>query len=117
MKMKTGFTEAYAKEHIPGAIHFNVDAAYYPSQYIRFDLYPPQEFEKYVRLLGINNGDHIVIYSRGPVAGMLWAARAWWTFKVYGHNKVSVLNGGLDAWKKAGKPVTSDVVVVTVCVT
>ncbi|KAK5968893.1 Rhodanese domain-containing protein [Trichostrongylus colubriformis] len=43
---------------------------------------------------------------------MLWAGRAWWTFKLYGHDKVSVLNGGLDAWKSAGQPVTNDIVVV-----
>ncbi|CAJ0601992.1 unnamed protein product [Cylicocyclus nassatus] len=109
MKIKTSFSETYAKEHIPGAMLFNCDVAYYPSQYVRFDLYPPKEFEKYVRLLGINSGDHIVIYSRGAYGGMIWAARVWWTFKVYGHNKVSVLDGGLDAWKKAGKKVTSDV--------
>ncbi|KAK6034226.1 glycosyl hydrolase family 38 protein [Cooperia oncophora] len=55
-----------------------------------FDLYPPEEFEKYIRLLGVNNNDHL-----------------------YGHDKVSVLDGGLDAWKKAGQPVTGgDVVVV-----
>ncbi|CAJ0601990.1 unnamed protein product [Cylicocyclus nassatus] len=110
MNVKTGFGETYAKEHIPEAIHFNIDVAFYPSEYIRFDLYPPEEFEKYVRLLGINAGDHIVIYSRGAYGGMIWAARAWWTFKVYGHDKVSVLNGGFDAWKKAGKEVSSDVV-------
>ncbi|VDM79082.1 unnamed protein product [Strongylus vulgaris] len=78
----TNFGEEYAKEHIPGATHFNVDVAYYPSQYIRFDLYPPEMFEKYVQLLGINEGDHVVIYSRGAMGGMIWAARAWWTFKV-----------------------------------
>ncbi|KIH51171.1 hypothetical protein ANCDUO_18745, partial [Ancylostoma duodenale] len=80
--------------------------------YIRSDLYPPHEFEKYIRLLGVNAGDHIVIYARGQFAGMFWAARAWWTFKVYGHHKVSVLNGGLEAWKKAKNPVTSDMVVI-----
>ncbi|PIO59014.1 hypothetical protein TELCIR_19535, partial [Teladorsagia circumcincta] len=85
--------------------------------HIRFDLYPPEEFEKFIRLLGVNTADHVVLYGRGPCAGMLWPARAWWTFKaghnLYGHDKVSVLDGGLDSWKEAGQPVTSDVVVVT----
>ncbi|EYC14865.1 hypothetical protein Y032_0039g52 [Ancylostoma ceylanicum] len=112
MAAKTNFTETFAAEHIPGAVLFNMDAAYYPSQYIRSDLYPPHEFEKYIRLLGVNAGDHIVIYARGQFAGMFFAARAWWTFKVYGHHKVSVLNGGLDAWKKANNPVTSTMVAV-----
>ncbi|KAK6749117.1 hypothetical protein RB195_001615 [Necator americanus] len=112
MLEKANYTQNYSTEHIPGAVLFDVGVAYYPSQYIRYDLYPPKEFEKYVKLLGVNNGDHVVVYSRGPGTGMLWAARVWWTFKVYGHNKVSVLNGGLGAWKNASKPVTSDVVVV-----
>lgn len=30
------------------------------------------------------------------------SARAWWTFKVFGHDKISILNGGFNAWKKAG---------------
>ncbi|KHJ86949.1 rhodanese-like protein [Oesophagostomum dentatum] len=113
-KIETNATRDYAKEHIPGAVHFNFEAAYYPSQYIRHDLYPPEEFEKYVRKLGINANDHIVIYARGRFAGMLFAARAWWTFKVYGHEKVSILDGGLEAWKKAGKPVTDAVTTVAV---
>ncbi|VDM74715.1 unnamed protein product [Strongylus vulgaris] len=107
--------QAYEKEHIPGAVHFSLDAAHYPSQYIRFDLYSPEEFEKFVRLLGINAGDHIVVYARGLYAGMLWASRVWWLFKLYGHDKVSVLDGGLDAWKKAGKSVSGDVTSVKVC--
>ncbi|KAK5969951.1 Rhodanese domain-containing protein, partial [Trichostrongylus colubriformis] len=81
-------------------------------RYIRFDLYPPKDFEKYIRLLGVNNNDHVVLYGRGSFAGMLWPARAWWTFKLYGHDKVSVLDGGLEAWKKAGQPVASGDVVV-----
>ncbi|KAL6740465.1 hypothetical protein Aduo_013816 [Ancylostoma duodenale] len=113
MLVESNFTKTYAEDHIPGAVLFNMDAAYYPSQYIRFDLYPPKEFEKYVRLLGVNAGNHVVIYSRDKFAGILWAARVWWTFKVYGHNKISVLDGGYEAWKRAKKPVTSDVVVVT----
>ncbi|VDO47337.1 unnamed protein product, partial [Haemonchus placei] len=101
---------AYVEEHIPGAILFNIDAAFYPSKYIRFDLYPPEVFERYMRLLGVNNDDHVIVYGRGPFAGMMWPAKAWWALKVYGHGKVSVLDGGLDAWKKAGYPVTNQVV-------
>lgn len=50
--------------------------------YARFGLYPPKIFEKYMQLLGLANSDPIVVYSRGPAAGMLFAARVWWTLKV-----------------------------------
>ncbi|CAJ0601989.1 unnamed protein product [Cylicocyclus nassatus] len=99
--------EAYEKEHIPGAVFFDFAEAYHSSKYIVFDLHPPEEFEKYIQQLGVNAGDHVVIYARGAFAGMLWASRVWWTFKLYGHEKVSVLNGGLNAWKKAGESVSN----------
>jgi len=38
--------------------------------------------QEYVRRLGINAGDEIVIYSRGPFGGVLHAARVWELFRV-----------------------------------
>ncbi|PIO70644.1 hypothetical protein TELCIR_07494 [Teladorsagia circumcincta] len=61
--------KSYLAEHIPGAVLFNIDAAYYPSKYIRFDLYPPQDFEKFIRLLGVNNNDHVINYLDARPAG------------------------------------------------
>ncbi|CAD6189791.1 unnamed protein product [Caenorhabditis auriculariae] len=91
--------QEYLAEHITGAAHFNADIAYYPTENERFALYDSKDFEQYVRRLGVNVGDHLVIYSRGPNGGIPFAARAWWTFRLYGHNTVSVMNGGLEAWK------------------
>ncbi|CAB3397157.1 unnamed protein product [Caenorhabditis bovis] len=99
--------DEYLKEHIPGAVHFNFDIAYCPTTFKRYGLYNANIFEKYAQLLGINQNDHLVIYSRGPLAGCLFASRVYWTFKVYGFHKVSILNGGLSAWKNDGGEVTS----------
>ncbi|CAI4227743.1 unnamed protein product [Auanema sp. JU1783] len=98
----------YVMSHIPDAVHFNLDAAFYPSEFIKSDIYPPALFEKYVQMLGINRDDEVIVYSRGPAGGMLFAARAWWTFKLYGHSNVKVLIGGFDQWKKQGFPVNGD---------
>ena len=46
-------------------------------------LYPPERFEQYVQRLGIDAGDRLVIYARGPLGGMLHAARAWFLFRVH----------------------------------
>ncbi|KAK6057379.1 hypothetical protein COOONC_05102 [Cooperia oncophora] len=80
-EMMTKKPKSYLEEHIPGAVLYDINVAHFPSKYIIFDLYPPEEFEKYIRLLGVNNNDHVVVYGRGSFAGMMWPARAWWTFK------------------------------------
>lgn len=98
----------YEKEHIHGAVLFNLEVGLFTGEFKRLDLYPTELFEKYVRGLGINNGDHIVVYGRGAFSGMLFPAHVWWVLKYYGATKVQVLNGGIEAWKKAGNPVDSE---------
>ena len=96
----------YAAEHIPGAVHFHNDIATFPCKFQKAALYEPALFEQYARLLGVNKSDAVVVYSRGMAGGMLFAARAWWLLKAYGHPSVRVLEGGIDAWKAAGGPTT-----------
>ncbi|CAI2324362.1 unnamed protein product [Caenorhabditis sp. 36 PRJEB53466] len=91
----------YLAEHVNGAAHFNFDIAYYPTEEERFTLYDPEMFSAYVKRLGVFNGDHVIIYARGKDGGMPAAARAYWTFRYYGYTTVSVLNGGLEAFKLA----------------
>ena len=56
-------------------------------------------FESEVRALGVGRDSEIVVYDRN---GMFSSPRAWWMFRAMGHKKVSVLNGGFEAWQKAG---------------
>lgn len=52
---------------------------------------------------GVGNDEHVVIVATGRGAGDLAAAaRVFWTFKVLGHDAVSVLDGGLVAYADAG---------------
>ncbi len=53
------------------------------------------QFEQQVGSLGISSSDHVVIYDTMGVAS---ACRVYWTFKVFGHEKVSVVDGGLSKW-------------------
>ncbi len=56
--------------------------------------------------LGIGNADHVVLVAAGAnAADMGNATRVYWTFKALGHDAVSVLDGGVKAWKAAGNPV------------
>lgn len=48
--------------------------------------------------MGISNEDSIVVYDGMNIFS---AARVFWTFHYFGHQKIAVLDGGLPAWKKA----------------
>ena len=55
------------------------------------------DFERFARKYGINNNSKIIIYDHN-----LDATRLWWAFYLYGKTDVRVLDGGYQAWKKAG---------------
>ena len=55
--------------------------------------------------MGINSDSSIVLYDDSRFA---FAARLWWLLRYYGHQQVSVLDGGYSAWVKAGYPVTAE---------
>uniref|UniRef100_A0A0N4ZWH5 Sulfurtransferase n=1 Tax=Parastrongyloides trichosuri TaxID=131310 RepID=A0A0N4ZWH5_PARTI len=107
MKKPSKHKEEYLKSHIPSANHFDLDVARFPGRYERFSFYQPELFEIYAHKLGINKGEHLVLYSRGPYNGMLFAANVFWMFKCYGHKDLSVLDGGFNKWCKDLYPVES----------
>uniref|UniRef100_A0A0N4ZL65 Thiosulfate sulfurtransferase n=1 Tax=Parastrongyloides trichosuri TaxID=131310 RepID=A0A0N4ZL65_PARTI len=112
MKKKTPQSQAYAVEHIPGAIHFDLDCAMYPGEIERFSFYPKEEFQNYMRALGINDDDHLIVYSRGPAGGNMFAARVFRLLQLYGQEKLSLLSGGLEKWKDLGYPIDHEVPII-----
>lgn len=85
----------YTKGHIPGAIH--VDIASVEGEPL-WNLKSPEEIEKSMLDLGITKDKTVILY--GPdVSG---TARVAYAYLWAGVENVKVLNGGLDAWKKAG---------------
>ncbi len=64
----------------------------------------PADFQNAVQALGINQNDTIILYDR---QGVYSAPRAWWLFKVMGHDQVQVLDGGLPKWKNENKSTQS----------
>ncbi|KAL3100952.1 hypothetical protein niasHS_001412 [Heterodera schachtii] len=102
--------QAFLSAHVSGAVHFNLALATHATDYEKFAHYPAEIFEQYAQLLGLNSDDHLVFYGRGPFGGMLFASRAYWLFKSYGHaGGLSVLDGGLAAWEAHQMPVVSTV--------
>lgn len=60
------------------------------------------EFEVYVNQLGISNNHHVFVYDGHPQLGIYSAARVWWMFRVFGHDEISVLDGGFMKWMEDG---------------
>src|SRR5947209_10224950 len=91
----------YLTGHIPGAVRFDIDAIADHSTPLPHMLPDAAQFARDVGALGIADTDTIVIYDG---AGMYAAPRVWWTFRVFGAEKVFILDGGLPKWKAEGRP-------------
>lgn len=92
----------FEKGHIPGAVYINpqrdlVD----PNHPVQGMALTAQQFEALMRRAGIRRSDAVVLYDD---QSSLWAARAYWVFKLYGHPAVAVLDGGITKWQKEGRP-------------
>jgi rhodanese-related sulfurtransferase len=92
----------YLAEHIPGAVFFDYARVADPDNPLPRKFPPAQRFADEVGALGIDNGTHVVAYD---TLGLYSAARAWWLFRQYGYDNVSILDGGLKQWKASGFPV------------
>jgi thiosulfate/3-mercaptopyruvate sulfurtransferase len=92
----------YEARHIPGAVFFDIDEIADSSVPLPHMLPSPEKFSARMRKLGLGDGNKIVIYD---AHGMMSAARVWWTFRVFGHRDVAVLDGGLPKWIAEGRPV------------
>ena len=88
----------FEQEHIPGAQFFDIDAVSTPSD-LPHTAPTPEIFAAAMGAMGITADDTVVVYDQ---KNMFSAPRGWWTFRLFGHEDVLVLNGGLPAWRAAG---------------
>lgn len=95
--------DAYLEKHIPGAVHFDIDDVSDTSTDLPHMLPSPEKFSSKVRKLGLGDGNRIVVYDAN--GGSLAAHRVWWMFRVFGHEDVAVLDGGLQKWMAEGRSV------------
>lgn len=92
----------YGAEHIPGAVFFDIDGISDPNTELPHMIPKAADFAVAVSALGISNDHHVICYD---THGLMSAARAWWMFRLFGHDRVSLLDGGLPKWKREGRPV------------
>lgn len=103
-QLKRDARREFVEAHIPGAAFFDIDRIADTSVPLPHMLPSPEAFAVGVGVLGIGDGDRVVVYD---VRGVISAARVWWTFRAFGHDRVAVLDGGFTKWRAEGRPVES----------
>jgi thiosulfate/3-mercaptopyruvate sulfurtransferase len=97
----------YVTSHIPGAVRFDVDDVSDHTQGLPHMLPPADVFAAKVSALGIGDSDTIVVYD---ALGMFSSPRVWWTFRLFGAEKVFILEGGLPKWQAERRPIEAGLI-------
>lgn len=96
----------YEASHIPSAVFVDwtkdIVAENSPSQ----DVIGPQGFSQLMGRLGISHETWVIAYDD---ADGMFAARLWWALRYYGHERVSILDGGWQKWLSEKLPVTAEI--------
>lgn len=108
--------EAYGKNHLEGAVYIDLEEDLSqkgpsPAAGGRHPLPPVEKFAALLGRLGIQPTSHVVVYD--DKAGANPAARLWWMLRALGHEKVQVLDGGMEAALAAGYPANDQPVTPT----
>lgn len=96
---KRNIQAEFEQGHIPGAVYFDIDAIADSSTDLPHMLPSPQVFSEMVGQLGVSDQHTLVIYDDG---NLFSAPRVWWTFRIFGAQKVYILAGGFSGWQQAG---------------
>jgi thiosulfate/3-mercaptopyruvate sulfurtransferase len=96
----------FERGHIPGArfVDWTTDLVD-PQQRVAFMLAPPDDFARTMERFGISDDSIVVAYADDRGSG---PHRLWWASRVYGHDNVRILDGGLDKWVAEGRRLSTD---------
>jgi thiosulfate/3-mercaptopyruvate sulfurtransferase len=92
----------YLAGHLPGAVFFDLDSISDRGSSLPHMLPSPPQFAEQVEALGIGDRDDLLVYDGSGTN--LSAGRVWWMFRMFGHQRVAVLDGGLPRWRAEGRP-------------
>jgi thiosulfate/3-mercaptopyruvate sulfurtransferase len=106
--LQIGDKNAYDKGHLPGAQYLNYPDISTPrGQGLTLELPPVEQLVSVFQNLGVSNSSHVILYF-----GSDWVTpttRVYWTLDYLGlGDRVSILDGGLPAWRAAGKNVSTE---------
>ncbi len=92
----------FLKAHIPCARFFDIDEIADRDTALPHMLPSASRFAACASALGVNARSRVVVYDQ---KGIFSAARAWWMFRVFGHDAVAVLDGGLPGWREHARAI------------
>jgi thiosulfate/3-mercaptopyruvate sulfurtransferase len=98
-------TSAYDGGHIEGAVKLDWKADLQDP--VRRDFISKEQFEKLLSERGISNDDTVILYGGN---NNWFAAYAYWYFKLYGHEKLKLLDGGRKKWELDGRELSEETV-------
>lgn len=96
--------DAFRAAHIPGARLFDIDAIADDETDLPHMVPTAARFARMVGALGVSNAHRVVFYDQH---GLRSSPRGWWMMRLFGHDRVAVLDGGLPAWVREGRPIES----------
>ena len=97
--------EEYAKERIVGARYFDINSVCAKDTELPHMMPSAAQWTEAMDEFGIDRDDHVIVYTHKDAMS---APRVWYLFKAFGHAKVSILNGGIEAWRKSGGAIETD---------
>ncbi|OAT77964.1 3-mercaptopyruvate sulfurtransferase [Mangrovibacter phragmitis] len=103
---KCDIQQEYLAGHLPNAPFFDIEALSDHNSPLPHTMPRPETFAVAMRELGIHQDKHLVIYDDGSLFS---APRAWWMLRAFGVETVSILSGGLAAWRKQNLPLETGV--------
>ena len=103
--LKRNAHDEFVAAHIPRARFFDLDKTSDQNTTLPHMLPTAADFAFAMQQLGISSSTHVIAYDS---YGLFSAARCWWMFKVFGHDKVSVLDGGLKKWRAEDRTTSAE---------
>ena len=91
----------YDAGHIKGAVFFDIDDVATPGTSLPHMIPSAERFAAKMAERGIGNADRVIVYDAN---GLSSAGRAWWMLRLFGHQNVALLDGGLPRWRAEGRP-------------
>ena len=97
--------QEFLDHRIPGAKFFDIDECVDKTSPYEHMMPNAEDFSNYVRSLGINNDSYVIVYDNNEKSGLFSSPRVWWMLRAFGHERVSILDGGFPKWRAEGYPI------------